>query len=207
MKEVVPPYPSDVKEAPLTLLEKPLQIAVNTPVTISGLTSETRYEAVVKVDKKSLIKLEADGNVVAEGELDGLPIYFAPTATSATITVTTFSSAVAKLQVKAAPVVAAEEEEADLPKKLEPNKLYRVAPAPAVNEKFIASVTADKPVTLEILFLDADKNVILREIISGMNEKKELTNLATGDINVKVDGDVPAIISFTYAPAQLPAKA
>lgn len=46
MKEVVPPYPSDVKEAPLTLLEKPLQIAVNTPVTISGLTSETRYEAV-----------------------------------------------------------------------------------------------------------------------------------------------------------------
>lgn len=39
MKEVVPPYPSDVKEAPLTQLEKPLQIAVNTPVTISGLTS------------------------------------------------------------------------------------------------------------------------------------------------------------------------
>lgn len=205
MKEVVPPYPSDVKEAQLTLLEKPLQIAVNTPVTISGLTSKTRYEAVVKVDKKSLVKLEADGNVVAEGELDGLPIYFAPTATSATITVTTFSSAVAKLQVKAAPVVAAEE--ADLPKKLEPNKLYKVAPAPAVNEKFIASVTADKPVTLEILFLDADKNVILRETISGMNEKKELTNLATGDINVKVDGDVPAIVSFTYAPAQLPAKA
>lgn len=150
MKEVVPPYPSDVKEALLTQLEKPLQIAVNTPVTISGLTSETRYEAVVKVDKKSLIKLEADGDVVAEGELDGLPIYFAPTATSATITVTTFSSAVAKLQVKAAPVVAAEE--ADLPKKLEPNKLYKVAPAPAVNEK------------------------------------KELTNLATGDINVMVDG-------------------
>ena len=103
------------------------------------------------------------------------------------------------MQVKAAPVVAAEE--ADLPKKLEPNKLYKVAPAPAVNEKFIASVSADKPVTLEILFLDAGKNVILRETISGMNEKKELTNLATGDINVKVDGDVPAIISFTYAPA------
>lgn len=188
-----------MKEAPLTLLEKPLQIAVNTPVTISGLTSETRYEAVVKVDKKSLIKLEADGNVVAEGELDGLPIYFAPTATSATITVTTFGSAVAKLQVKAAPVVAAEG--AILPEKLEPNKLYRVAQAPPVNEKFIASVTADKPVTLEILFLDAGENVILRETISGMNEKKELTNLATGDINVKVDGDVPAIISFTYAPA------
>jgi hypothetical protein len=83
MKEVVPPYPSDVKEAPLTQLEKPLQIAVNTPVTISGLTSKTRYEAVVKVDKKSLVKLEADGKVVAEGELDGLPIYFAPTTTSA----------------------------------------------------------------------------------------------------------------------------
>lgn len=63
MKEVVPPYPSDVKEAPLTQLEKPLQIAVNTPVTISGLTSKTRYEAVVKVDKKSLVKLEADGKV------------------------------------------------------------------------------------------------------------------------------------------------
>lgn len=205
MKEVVHPYPSDVKEAPLTQLEKSLQFAVNTPVTTSGLTSKTRYEVVVKVDKKSLVKLEADGKVVAEGELDGLPIYFAPTATSATITVTTFSSAVAKLQVKAAPVVAAEE--ADLPKKLEPNKLYKVAPAPAVNEKFIASVSADKPVTLEILFLDADKNVILRETVSGMNEKKELTNLATGDINVKVDGDVPAIVSFTYAPAQLPAKA
>lgn len=199
MKKVVPPYPSDVMEAPLTLLENPLQIAVNTPVTISGLTSETRYEAVVKVDKKSLIKLEADGDVVAEGELDGLPIYFAPTATSATITVTTFGSAVAKLQVKAAPVVEAEG--AILPDKLEPNKLYRVASAPPVNEKFIASVTADKPVTLEILFLDAGENVILRETISGMNEKKELTNLATGDINVKVDGDVPAIISFTYAPA------
>lgn len=205
MKEVVPPYPSDVKEAPLTQLEKPLQIAVNTPVTISGLTSETRYEAVVKVDKKSLIKLEADGDVVAEGELDDLPIYFAPTATSATITVTTFSSAVAKLQVKAAPIVEADG--AILPDKLEPNKLYKVAQAPPVNEKFIASVTADKPVTLEILFLDAGKNVILRETVSGMNEKKELTNLATGDINVKVDGDVPAIVSFTYAPAQLPAKA
>lgn len=205
MKEVVPPYPSDVKEAPLTQLENPLQIAVNTPVTISGLTSETRYEAVVKVDKKSLIKLEADGDVVAEGELDGLPIYFAPTATSATITVTTFSSAVAKLQVKAAPVVEADG--AILPDKLEPNKLYKVAQAPPVNEKFIASVTADKPVTLEILFLDEGKNVILRETVSGMNEKKELTNLATGDINVKVDGDVPAIVSFTYAPAQLPAKA
>lgn len=199
MKEVVPPYPSDVKEAPLTLLENPLQIAVNAPVTISGLTSKSRYEAVVKVDKKSLIKLEADGDVVAEGELDGLPIYFAPTATSATITVTTFSSAVAKLQVKAAPVVEADG--ATLPEKLEPNKLYRVAQAPPVNEKFIASVSADKPVTLEILFLDADKNVILRETVSGMNEKKELTNLATGDINVKVDGDVPAIISFTYTPA------
>lgn len=198
MKEVVPPYPSDVNEAPLTQLEKPLQIAVNTPVTISGLTSKTRYEAVVKVDKKSLVKLEADGDVVAEGELDGLPIYFAPTATSATITVTTFSSAVAKLQVKAAPVVEAEG--AILPDKLEPNKLYKVAQALPVNEKFIASVSADKPVTLEILFLDAGKNVILRETISGMNEKKELTNLATGDINVKVDGDVPAIISFTHAP-------
>lgn len=87
MKEVVPPYPSDVKEAPLTQLEKPLQIAVNTPVTISGLTSKTRYEAVVKVDKKSLVKLEADGKVVAEGELDGLPIYFAPTATTARLVV------------------------------------------------------------------------------------------------------------------------
>lgn len=41
MKEVVPPYPSDVKEAPLTLLEKPLQIAVNTPLILATYKTAT----------------------------------------------------------------------------------------------------------------------------------------------------------------------
>lgn len=197
--QVVPPYPSEVTTVTLAQAQAGIQIAVNQPVSITGLTANTRYRVTCITDKHSTIKVATDGSTVADGQISGTPVYISPAATTATITVTTFATTVATLTVEAAPIAAPTN--VTLPSLLTPNVRYKVTGAPGANVPFILSLKAPTIVSLFVSYLSSDGSVVFRDVVIGMNELRNFTNLGKGDILLYVDGDSQAEVNFSFTPA------